>query len=123
MSGLLGTGVATDLGIPDEHDRSGGRVHRLVGEREGRASGEHDVHLLVAERPLGVFLDDIVAGIPGDVRIDPERADVECSSDRLPQQRAVHHRHRLELVEAQTVPARGHQPVRCFTETGRAYTR
>ena len=115
--------MATDLGIPDEHDRSGGRVHRLVAEREGRAPGEHDVHLLVAERPLGVLLDDVVAGILRHVRVDPERADVECSSDRAPQQRAVHHRDRLDLVEAQAVPARGHQPVRCFTETGRAYTR
>src|SRR5439155_2761149 len=51
-------------------------------EREGRMARENDVHLLVAERLLGVLLHDVVSVIRGDIGIDSEGADVERSPHR-----------------------------------------
>ena len=57
---LLCTSVPLHRRIADEDDRSGGRVERLLVERERRTAREHHVDLLVTVGLLRVLLDDVV---------------------------------------------------------------
>ena len=100
--------MALHVYVADEDERPRWRVERLVVEREGGPSREHDVHLFVPERALRVLLDDVVACSRRDVRVDSERADVERSSHRSPQERAVHDRDRLDVVQADALPTLCH---------------
>jgi hypothetical protein len=54
---------------------------------------------------LGVLLDDDVADVLGDERVDPEGAHVEHVPDRAPEQLAVVDRQGLDLVELDAPPA------------------
>ncbi len=125
--GLDGARMAPHLRIAYEHDGPGRRVERLVVERKGRMTREDEVDLLVPERLLGVLLYDVVAGIRRDVGVDPERADVERSTNRSPKQRVVDDGDRVDLVESNALPARTHRrgiyPEVASTEYGRAKTR
>jgi hypothetical protein len=55
-----------------------------------------------------VLLDHVVARIRGDVRVDPERADVERPPHRPPQERVADDGDRLDVFEAHTFPTAGH---------------
>jgi hypothetical protein len=114
--------MSHDGRVPDEDDRSGRCVERLVAERERRPAAQHEVDLLVAERRLLVRLHDVVARARRDVRVDPEGADVERAAYRTPQERALDDRDRLDVLQTDAPPTVV-QDVRSFTETGRAYTR
>ena len=105
---LLGAGVPLHVHVADEDDCPRGRVDGLVVEREGCPAGQHDVHLFVPEGALRVLLDDVVARIGRHVRVDPECSDVERPPDRPPEERAVHDRDRLDLVQADALPTLGH---------------
>ena len=94
-------------------------VERLLVERESRTAGEHDVDLLVPERAFRVLLEDVVTRPRCNVGVDPECSDVERSPHRAPQERSVHDRNRLNLVEVDALPAVWHQ-LRALTETGDA---
>lgn len=94
--------------VTDEDEGPRRRVECLVIEREGCPTGEHEVDLLVPERALRMLLDDVVARIRRDVRVDSERSDVERPTNRLPQERAAHDRDRLDFVQANALPARCH---------------
>ena len=63
-------------------ERAGRRVDLLAVDREHRVARDDDVHLLVAERLLGVLLDHLVAGLRRRVRVHPERGDAERAADR-----------------------------------------
>ena len=78
-----GVGHAHDLGIGQVDERAGGRVDRLLAERESRAAADDDVDLLVTGA-LVVLLDDDVADLLGRVRVDAEGLDPEPAPDRPP---------------------------------------
>ena len=105
---LLRTRVALHSRVADEDRGPGRRVEALPVERERRAPCEDEIDLLVAVGPLRVLLDDIVARVGRDVRVDPERADVERPPHRPPEQRAADDRDRLDLVELDALPPLGH---------------
>jgi hypothetical protein len=67
--------------LADEDEAAGADVVLLAAEREARAAGDDDVHLLVPERLLAVLLDDVLAPVAR-VAVDPEGADAERPSDR-----------------------------------------
>jgi hypothetical protein len=71
---------------------------------KGRSAREHDVDLFVTVQLLGVLLDDDVADVLGDERVDPEGAHVEHVPDRAPEQLAVVDR-QVDLVELDAPPA------------------
>jgi hypothetical protein len=100
--------VPLDGGIADEDGGSGWSVDSLAVEREGRAAGQDDVDLLVSIGLLGVLLDDVVAGLRRDVGVDPEGTHVERPSHGSPEERPVDDRDRLDVVEANALPAGCH---------------
>ena len=99
-------GMAPHEGILDEDDGAGRRVQGLTVERERRAPAQDDVHLLVPKRRLGGLLDHVVAGVRGDVGVDPERTDAERPANRSPQECALHDGNRLDLLEPDAPPGR-----------------
>ena len=98
-SRLLGARVPLHLRVAQEDDRARGHVRLLAVEHERRPAGDDDVELLVAERLLGVLLDDVLSGLGRRVGADPEGGDAEVLAQRRPAQRPDR-LHRLELGQA-----------------------
>ena len=99
---LLRDGRALLRRIVEIDECAGGRVDLLAVDGERRVPGDDGVDLLVAELRLGVLLDDLVAGVRGGIRVDPERGDTECLAHRLPDERAEDG-NAFELVERQAL--------------------
>jgi len=85
---LLRNGRAALRGIVEIDERPCGRVDLLAVDGERRVPGHDRVDLLVPELRLGVVLDDLVTGVGGGVRVDPERGHAERLAHGLPDERA-----------------------------------
>src|SRR6188472_2757535 len=71
--------------VGDVHERSGRAVDLFAVHRERRASGQHDVELLVGlTARLLVLADDLAAVLGRRPRVDAERRDPERPPDRVP---------------------------------------
>lgn len=84
--GLDGMGSASRLWVGDVDDRPLRSIDLGRPDDEARAAAENQVQLGVTARPgsgLVVRLDELVAGVRGEVSVDAETADIKLPADRL----------------------------------------